>query len=424
MLGRAQHILLRHTGWPLSLLAKMIFFVCLFCHNARAQEFLNPGNVALDGYKAPGITSGDFLVKQAVSFGLAYDSNVLQSHSRNVQDVIFFVSPFIDIIHDSNKSVQEVIASATTARYFSDVGDNYTNLYVSAKETYFLSPASVITALVSFADGYQRRVSRNFDIPLDAATPVPETILLGSVGYRHTWSNYEAGISFTASAENFGNIRSLAGAFLNQQFRNENDLLLDGFFNIQLNSYLRSNLVVQAFDIEYQLRVRNYNQWRIADTITADLTSKTSIGFLIGVREQNVYNDPTIHLGLLGEYAGLLSWRPTQRLSFNATVGYRDFGVDYVQGIYAGGFSPYYALDASYLIWHNLRFDTRVQFEKRYLAGNFDIENVLTYRAALTYELNSYAGVSFLANSQQWLARLPSNTFNETTFQTSLNVRF
>jgi hypothetical protein len=402
----------------------MLLIVCLCGHSASAQEFLNPGNVALDGYKAPGITSGDFLVRQAVSFGIAYDSNVLESHSRNVQDAIFFVSPFINIVHDSNKSIQEVIASATTTRYFSDVSDNYTNLYVSAKETYFITPADAVTALASFADGYQRRISRNFDIPLDAATPVPETILLGSVGYRHGWKNYEAGINFTASAENFGNVRSLSGAVLNQQFRNEKDLLLDGFFNIQLNSYLRSNLVVQASDIEYQLRLRNYNQWRVADTITADLTSKTSIGFLIGLREQNTYNDPAIHLGLLGEYAGLLTWRPTQLLTFNATVGYRDFGVDYVQGIFAGGFSPYYSLDASYLIWRDLRFDTRVQFEKRYLAGNFDVENVLTYRAALTYELSTYAGVSFLANSQQWLSRLPSNTFNETTFQTSLNLRF
>jgi hypothetical protein len=402
----------------------MLLIVSLFSHNVSAQEFLNPGNVALDGYKGPGVTSGDFLVRQAVSFGIAYDSNILESHSRNLQDAIFFVSPFIDIVHDSNKSIQEVIASATTTRYFSDVSDNYTNLYVSAKETYFITPADAVTALASFADGYQRRVSRNFDIPLDAATPVPETILLGTIGYRHTWKNYEAGINFTASAENFGNVRSLAGAVLDQQFRNERDLFLDGFLNIQLNSYLRSNLVVQTFDIEYQLRSRNYNQWRVADTITADLTSKTSIGFLVGLREQNTYNDPAIHLGLLGEYAGLLTWRPTQLLSFNATVGYRDFGVDYVQGIFAGGFSPYYSLDASYLIWRDLRFDTRVQFEKRYLAGNFDVENVLTYRAALTYELSAYAGLSFLANSQQWLSRLPTNTFNETTFQTSLNLRF
>jgi hypothetical protein len=127
MRRQARHFLLRYTGWLLSLVAKVLLIVCLFGRNASAQEFLNPGNVALDGYKAPGITSGDFLVRQAVSFGIAYDSNVLESHSRNVQDAIFFVSPFIDIVHDGNKSIQEVIASATTTRYFSYVSDNYTN---------------------------------------------------------------------------------------------------------------------------------------------------------------------------------------------------------------------------------------------------------------------------------------------------------
>jgi hypothetical protein len=414
----------KYSGQLFTLLAKLFIIVGISCHDVSAQEFLNPGNVALEGYQAPGIASGEFLIKQGVSFGVAYDSNVLQSHSHNLQDVIFFVSPFVDIIHDSNKSIQEVIASATTTRYFSDVSDNYTDLYLSAKETYFLSPASAVTALASFSDGYQRRISRNFDIPINAATPVPEVIFLGNLGYRHTWDNYEAGITFTASAENFGNVRSLAGTFLNQQFRNEKDLLLDSFFNTQLGSHVRSNLVVQASDVEYQLQIRNFNQWRVADTITVDLTSKTSVGFLIGLREQNLYNNPAIHLGLLGEYAGLFTWSPSRLLSFNATVGYRDFGVDYVQGIFAGGFAPYYSLDASYLLWHNLRFDTRVQFEKRYLPGNFDVENILTYRAALTYELSRYAGVSFLANTQQWLSRQPSNTFNETTFQTSLNLRF
>jgi hypothetical protein len=142
------------------------------------------------------------------------------------------------------------------------------------------------------------------------------------------------------------------------------------------------------------------------------------------LKEQNLYNNPAIHLGLLAEYAGLLTWRPTQILSFNGTAGYRDYGVDYVQGIFAGGFAPYYSMDASYSLWHNLRLDAGAQFEKRSLPGHVDVENILTYRAALTYELSGYAGVSFLANTQQWLSRQPSNTFNETTFQTSLNLRF
>jgi hypothetical protein len=422
--ARVWGIWLRYTGQRLALLAKIFLCAGIGCYGAAAQEFLNPGNATLDGYQAPGITSGDFLIKQAVSFGIAYDSNILQSHSHNIQDVIFFVSPFIDIIHDTNKSIQEVIASATAARYLSDVSDNYTDLYVSAKETYFLSPASAVTALASFSDGYQRRISRNFDIPVNAATPVPEQILLGSLGYRYSWANYEAGLNFTASAENFRDVRSVSGTILDQQFRNERDLLLDSFFNIQLSSHLRSNLVLQASDIEYQLQTRNFTQWRIANTITADLTSKTSVGVLVALKEQNLYNNPAVHLGLLGEYAGLLTWRPTQLLSFNGTAGYRDYGVDYVQGIFAGGFAPYYSLDASYSLWHNLRLDTGVQFEKRYLPGRADIENILNYKAALTYELSRYAGVSFLANTQQWLSRQPTNTFNETTFQTSLNLRF
>ena len=77
--------------------------------------YINPGFGSLADFEAPGVKSGDFLVKQAVSTGITYDNNIFQSHSNGPASAIFFVSPGIDIIKDSGRSVQEVIASAVSA---------------------------------------------------------------------------------------------------------------------------------------------------------------------------------------------------------------------------------------------------------------------------------------------------------------------
>jgi len=80
--------------------------------------YLNPGFGSLPGYEAPGVKSGDFLVRQAVSTGVAYDSNIFQSHANPLASAIFFVSPGVDIVKDSGRSVQEVTASAVGRELF------------------------------------------------------------------------------------------------------------------------------------------------------------------------------------------------------------------------------------------------------------------------------------------------------------------
>jgi hypothetical protein len=391
---------------------------------AQAQEFLSPGTAPLSGYEAPGIRSGEFLIQQSVSTGIAYDSNILQSTSRPIQDFIFFVSPVVDITRDGGKNVQELLVSATSTKYFKSSADDYNDVFVKARETYFLSNVSQIDFNASYSDGYQRRMSRNFDIPTNAANPVHELIFLASLGFKQVWRNYEAGVTVTSSAERFDDVMSTSGFLLDQTFRNENDLLLDSFFNYNLTSRIRSNFVFQGFDIAYKDSPRNFREWRAAETVTVDLTSKTSIGVLVALRQQDLYNQPGYNANLLAEYEAKIEWKPTQTISFRAKAGYHDLGVDYVAGVFSGGFAPYYSLDANYLIWRNLNFFNSVNFETRHLTLNSEIDDVWIYKSVLTYELSSYAGVSLLYNYQEWSSQVQSSNFKENIFQTSLNLRF
>jgi len=387
--------------------------------------YLNPGFGSLPGYEAPGVKSGDFLVRQAVSTGVAYDSNIFQSHTSPLASAIFFVSPGVDIVKDSGRSVQEVTASAVGANYFASAPDNFTNVFLNAKDTYFLSPTSLVAASAAVEDGYERRTLTNFLIPSDAAGPVPETILVGSLTYKKNWENSDAGVTLVASEENYGNIRSLAGAPINQQQDDEKDLLINSYFNMQFSSHLRSQLLVQGADISYRDPTLNYTGWRVADTVTADVTSKTGVSVLAGLREQYFYNNnPSTNTGLLAEYQGSMFWHPTDLVSIQFVGGYKDLGVNYVQGIY-GGYAPSLSLYATYLIWRNLKFDAGINLQKNYLPGNPHIEDLLYCTSTMTYEFNSYLGASLQFSSQQWLTR-PNNSisFNEDIIQFSLNLRY
>ena len=428
-------------GWPASVLGSPIYAgpaappvefvsgdsspVFLGPGFSGAPGYLNPGFGSLPGFEAPGVKSGDFLIKQAVSTGLAYDSNILQIHSNGPASAIFFVSPGVDIIKDSGRSVQEVTASAVSANYFSSSPDNFTNAFLNVKDTYFLSPTSLITASASFEDGFERRTLTNFLIPTDAASPVPETIFAGGLTYKKFWENSDAGVTLIASEENYGNIRSIAGAPINQEQYDEKDLLINSYFNTQFSSHLRSQLLVQGADISYRDPTLNYTGWRVADTVTADLTSKTGVGMTVGLKEQYFYNNnPPTNTGLLAEYQGNMFWHPTDLLSFQLVGGYRDLGVNYVQGIY-GGYAPSLSLYTSYLIWRNLKFDAGINFQENYLPGNPHIEDLLNCTSTLTYEFSAYMGASLQFISQQWLTR-PNNTysFNEDVFQFSLHLRY
>lgn len=423
MRSAAQHICF-YAKHATRVLASAFVFASAFCCNASAQAFLNPIRDPIPGFAPPGVYIDNFLVNSAVSIGLAYDSNIYESHSHPVQDYIFFVSALEDLVHQSGRSTQELVVSATNATYFKSENDDYTDVYVSAKESFLITPTTLLFAGASVSDGYQRRVSINFDIPSNAASPVPELILLGYAGVKQIGPNFEAGATVTYSQEQFSDVYSITHTLLDQQFRNEQDLLFDSFFNIQIYARVRSSLVFQAADIEYKLQSRNFDQWRLADTITLDVTPQTSFGVLVEVREQYLYNNPAVQLGLLMEYEAQLEWHPNPLLIVRVIGGYHDLGIDYVTGIYAGGFAPHYGFDARYSIWNNLQLGAGVDFEKRYLVGNADVEDVTSYKAIISYELSSYAGLSFLFNNLEWNSRLPNNSFNETIFQSSLNLRF
>jgi hypothetical protein len=114
-----------------------------------------------------------------------------------------------------------------------------------------------------------------------------------------------------------------------------------------------------------------------------------------------------------------------ERLTFSARGGYHDLGVSFVKGFYGGGVGRYGSLDFKYLIWRNLQLVSGLTYEKADLGGNQGVQDTISGRAALTYELNSHAGLSFLytldklqANSSQFIS------FDENVFQTSLNLRF
>jgi hypothetical protein len=279
-------------------------------------------------------------------------------------------------------------------------------------------------AYAAITDGYERRVEKNFEIPDNAATPVHGTTYLASLGYKESWKDIDAGTTVLASKQSYGNVLSTAGAILDQEYRDESDLKLDSYVNVHLWGRFTSSLSLETWNAEISARARNFTEWRVSDTLTANLTSKTSIGFLVGVAQQNYYNNPLLASPLLPQYEAQGMWSPTRTLSFRAAAGYRDTGIDYVAGINAGAFASYCTLDAVYLIWRDLQLKAGLKFEERHLADDQDLQREWDYRVAVNYELNSFSGLSFLYTSQQWDSKVPSNNLNEKIFQSSFNVRF
>jgi hypothetical protein len=406
------------------------FVTIAACLPAATQGFVANGvNYLvgpLPGFDAPGISSGEFLLKSYVSFGVAYDSNILRSPSA-IHDYIFFVAPAFDLTRDGGNHIEELFASVVSAKYAKSDADNFTNAYVRARETYFVSPTSQIVVNSSFADGYQRRISDNHDIPANAAAPVHYQTLLDSLAYTKFWENVSAGATLTASHATYDDVKSISGAILDQTFRDENDFALQAFLNAQLSQHINSNLTFFAGHSDVRDQSRNSDQWRLSNTTTVDLTSKTSIGFLAGVKEQDYYNNP-----LLGpprplyQYEALLRWSPVQTLIFTGRGGYHDLDVDFTKGILGGGVGRYGSLDFTYLISRNLQLTSGLRYEKSVLSGNQVELTTVAGRAGLIYEFSSHAGLSFVYTLEKLDATNPAQfaPYDENVFQASLNLRF
>jgi hypothetical protein len=395
---------------------------------AAAQEFIAGGPyavAALPGFDAPGITSGDFTLSSRVSFGVAYDSNILRT-STPAQDYIFFVAPSFDLARNGSDHIENVFASVSSARYAQSDADNFNNAVVRASETYLLSPTSQILIMGAFTDGYERRTSSNHDIPTDAAAPIHGQTMLASAGYTKTWNGFAAGVTVTAGRNTYDDVRSTGGALLDQTFRDETDLSVMSFLSIPLTGRIRSDVAFSATHSEVREQDRDSDQWRFSDNTNIELTSKTSAGFLVAVREQDYYNNPLIAVTPLAEYEGLLRWSPIQRMTLIARGGYHDLGVNYTTGILGGGGAGRYgSLDLSYLIRRDLQLLSSFSYEKMVAGGNQGNQNALSGRAVINYELSSYAGISFLYTYQRLDATSAQFTsYDENIVQTSLNLRF
>lgn len=397
-----------------------------------AQEFVARGetdggaNVArtLPGYEAPGISSGEFSLKSAVSFGVAYDSNVLRTHSNVLSDYIFFVVPSFDLKREGSKHVEEVFGSFTSAKYAKSDADDFTNIKVWGRETYLLSPTSQILVNASIADGYERRASSNHDIPTDAAEPVHNHAVQGSLGYRKSWKNVAAGTTLMALRQTYDDVKLENGAVDDQSFRNANEFSLDSYVNLQISRHIQSDLRLSAQNSIVAMEERSSNRWKLSDTIKVDLTSKTGIGFSASAREEDYYNNPDAQVRPLYEYEAFLRWSPIHRLMFTARGGYRDLGVDFSRGI-SGGEGRYSSLELEYLIWRNLQLSSSVTYEKDNLPADQGSQTSVAGRVGLTYELGSHAGLSFVYAKQKLDATSAQFTsYDENVFQMSLNLRY
>ena len=398
---------------------------------AAAQGFV--GNSAtgftvqpLPGFEAPGISSGDFLLKSAISFGVAHDSNVLRTQSNEIQSYIFFVAPSFNLTRNGGNHIEEVSASFIGVRYAQSESNDFSGANVKASEAYLLSPSSRIIVKASLSDGYQQNISTNHDIQTNAAAPVHYQAFLGSFGYSKSWDNNGAGVTLTTSRQTFDDVKSVTGTTLDQTFRNETDFTLETFLNIQVAPRIQSNLTFSVGKSEVRDRSRDSDQWKFSDTTTFRLTSKTSIGFLAAVSEQEFYNNPQLPVSPLGQYEMSLKWSPIQLLTFTAKGGYHDLGVNFTSGILSGGIGRYGSLDASYLIWRNLQLTSSLSYEKQAVSGATQSDlSTFEGRAALTYEFSSNAGVSFLYTFQKFDSNSSQFTnYNDNVFQTSLNLRF
>lgn len=398
--------------------------------SASAQEFIANGGVggfpqALPGFEAPGVASGEFLLRSGVASGFAYDSNILRTQSNIRSDYIFFATPSFDLTRDGGKHVEQIIGSVTTAKYANSDTDDFTNAYLSASEMYEAAPGSQILVNASIADGYQRRVSSNYDIPSNAAEPVHQQILRGSVGYRKSWQHVDTGVTVTAAQQTYDNIRSTSGFIIDQSSHSGNDLSLDAFLNVRFSQRIHSNLSFSTSASDVRDERRNADLWRLADTITVNLTSKTSFGFLVAVSEQDYYNNPQSQVVPLGQYEAWLQWSPMQRLILTARGGYQDLGVNFERGYTGGGVGRYGSIDLSYLIRRDLQFVSGLRYDNAQLSGAQGVQDIIAGRAALTYELTQNVGLSFLYMLQKMDSSSTHFTsYDESVFQSSLNIRF
>jgi len=99
--------------------------------------------------------------------------------------------------------------------------------------------------------------------------------------------------------------------------------------------------------------------------------------------------------------------------------------VDFTRGFTGGGVGRYGALDLTYLIRRDLQFVSGLRYERMHFSGNAEVQDSVTGRAGLTYELSPYAGLSFL----YMLQKIDSNStqftpYDENIIQSSVNFRF
>ncbi len=396
---------------------------------AAAQEAITNGGTVvatlLSGFEAPGISVGEFLLKTKLSSGVVCDTNILRSHSPTMHDYIFFVAPSFDLTRNGRNHTEKVVGSVSSVKYARYGANNVTNISVRASENYFLSPTSRILLNATILDGYEGRVSTNHEIPSDAASPVHQQVFTESIGYRKSWKKVDAGANLTLTRKRFDDVLSTTGAFLNQTDRNEDVTSFDVFLDVQHLKRIRSNLTFETAHTKIRDRLRSVDTWRLADKITVDLTSKTSVSFLAGVREQDYYNNPDAQIRPLVEYEATLRWSPTRTLILTAKGGYNDTGVDFTEGIESGGVSRHGSLEMTYRIRRDLQLIAGVSYDKTHLSDDQGVLTSFGSRAALTYELSSHAGLSFLYTFDKFESTDDELTsYDESVFLTSLNLRF
>jgi len=351
------------------------------------------GERPLEGYEAAGIVVGTFTAYPKITLRSDYDDNILASDVDPISDVVFGMTPEIDVKSNWNRHEIALSANSTITRHDKLKDEDATQWSVEAKGRADLSTSATVNVDLAHNRLVEPRTSAAY-LSTDLE-PIRYDISTGSIAGSIDFTRVRLSSSVQFARYTYHDALLRTGGVISQDFRDYNDtsavLRADYALSPSIALFSEGSVGKSHYRSQSSTSDRDSSRSSVLAGVDMELTNLISGELSVGYLDQE-FDDPELS-GFSGvHYRAKLRWFPTQlvTVSLSGTQTTSDSGLVGDAGLVTRDLN----LQADYELRRNLIVTARVG----YVDGDYegiDREDKRTEESvALNYIMNRAVGLS------------------------------
>ena len=346
-------------------------------------------------YDALGIPLSSFILYPSLTLGTQYNDNIYSEEHNPTDDVIFTVTPDLNLQSDWNNHAFGLEATATIFRYADNSKEDVEDFSVAANGRYDVLRNTAINSGLGFSKEHEDRGSPDDQ---DGREPTVYYVLGGQMGLSHRFNRLWTDVIQETRHLNYNDTPARGGGNINNDDRDRmeyNTRVRLGYdFHPDASAFLQGGFNVEHYDQKRDDQGLDRDSYAYSvDIGTAfDITGVTFGEIYAGVQQQFYEDSEFGNSTVRPSFGAGIDWNVTRltTVRFDSSSTFEETTVDDASSVWAWDNS----IGVNHELLRNLVLDGNFGYRREDYLNTSRTDNVIDFKFGATYMMNRFIHLS------------------------------